>query len=140
MKTRDWLLITVNAAGDEGLSPVQLQKTLFLIGQTLNLKSFYNFTPYSYGPFDSQVYSDAEELSANGQININYDKARTYPRYIISDKGQDQSVVLEKKIKNTEVELVHKTTEFVKRLSFKQLLKIVYEAYPSFAVNSIFKG
>lgn len=140
MNTKAWLLIAVSAAGDTGLTPIQLQKSLFIIGKSLKLKNYYNFTPYSYGPFDQQIYIDAEILSAKLLLNVTYDKSYRYPRYIISNKGLEEAKDIRKKVKDEKVDFIFKTVGFIKSLSFKQLLKIVYETYPSFAVNSIFKG
>jgi len=33
MEPSEWLLVTVASGGEKGLSPVQLQKSLFLLGQ-----------------------------------------------------------------------------------------------------------
>ena len=62
----DWTLLAICAGGFRGLSPVQLQKTLFLLGKQLPeavTADFYDFQAYHYGPFDRTVYVDAERLS-----------------------------------------------------------------------------
>lgn len=138
MKVSDWILITVDYAKEEGLTPIQLQKTLFLIGQSLKLKDFYNFVPYSYGPFDSQIYSDAELLSIDGCINVTYN-GRSYPHYKISVTGSERASEIKAKMEKKDTDFIEKTVEFVKSLSFKELLKAVYKSYPAYAVNSIFK-
>ncbi|OGM28159.1 hypothetical protein A2962_02110 [Candidatus Woesebacteria bacterium RIFCSPLOWO2_01_FULL_39_61] len=140
MDKKSWLLLVVSSSGDTGLTPIQLQKSLFIIGQSLKLKDFYDFVPYSYGPFDSQIYIDAETLSSENLINMTYENSHRYPKYEISSSGLDKVKEIKKQTKDDETEFVSKTVNFVKSLSFKQLLKIVYEAYPAYAVNSIFRG
>ena len=63
MTPKDWTLLVLASAGGP-LSPVQLQKTLFLIDRNLSraqrgVTRFYNFRAYDYGPFDSAIYTDA---------------------------------------------------------------------------------
>ena len=73
MERHDWVLATLAATGDEPLTPVQLQKSLFLLAQgrpKVVGKGFYQFRPYSYGPFDSSVYHDAEALAEEGLVTI----------------------------------------------------------------------
>src|SRR5690348_6992526 len=89
---RDWLLLVIAAANGESLSPVQLQKVLFLIARNLEpdqlrCKSFYDFKPYDYGPFDSNIYRDAEQLQAEGDIVITAPSTRTYREYLATPAG-----------------------------------------------------
>ena len=56
MDDRDFLLLVVASGKDKALTPVQLQKSLFLLGKTdlaEAVDSPYDFEPYHYGPFDA---------------------------------------------------------------------------------------
>src|SRR5436190_18669612 len=78
MEPKDWTLLVISAADSRGLSPVQLQKSLFLLERRLSEEapaeklgeSFYEFVPYNYGPFDVKVYQDAEALEERGLVTI----------------------------------------------------------------------
>ena len=73
MNRSDWALLAIASADGSSVSPVQLQKALFLLGEDLpktKTQSFYEFEPYHYGPFDQAVYSDAEKLSREGLVSI----------------------------------------------------------------------
>ena len=62
MTRQDWLLLVLAAADGKPLSPLQLQKSLFLVGYDLARlvgSDFYTFRPFDYGPFDAAVYRDA---------------------------------------------------------------------------------
>src|SRR5580658_189044 len=88
---KDWTLLVIAAGGGAPLSPVQLQKSLFLIGENLTasqlcVKKFYPFRPYDYGPFNAQIYRDAEELDFEGFIVVSSD-SRPYRRYSVTDGG-----------------------------------------------------
>jgi hypothetical protein len=67
MERKHWTLLVLAAAGGDPLTPVQLQKTLFLLEKErpeVSGRNYYRFTPYAYGPFDSRVYADAEILAS----------------------------------------------------------------------------
>ena len=70
MNRKDYLLLVVAAAGSTPLTPVQLQKSLFLVKENLPEipVPFYEFEPYDYGPFDVEVYSDADSLASEGLL------------------------------------------------------------------------
>ena len=73
MSRADWTLLAISFAKGRGLSPVQLQKALFLLGRELPGEvgpNFYNFIAYNYGPFDRAVYTDASHLCAQGKVAI----------------------------------------------------------------------
>ena len=78
MEKRDWLLLALAAAKTKGLTPVQIQKSLFLFGENMSGiggSRFYKFVPYNYGPFDKRIYSDAEALETEGLVVIEKESA-----------------------------------------------------------------
>ncbi len=99
MKPQDWTLLAISAAKGRGLSPIQLQKSLFLLERRLSKEElgeqFYEFVPYNYGPFDVKIYQDAKYL--------------------------DEVVT------------------WILGLSFRDLVRAIYEAYPQFRANSVFQ-
>ena len=57
--------------GDRRFSPVQLQKAVFLVikaGLAGLPAEAYDFQPYHYGPFDINIYHDAEALHEEGAL------------------------------------------------------------------------
>ena len=73
MTRQDWLLLVLAADG-KTFSPLQLQKSLFLVGYDLAKlvgSDFYTFRPFDYGPFDATVYRDGRpEQAAQGLVTI----------------------------------------------------------------------
>jgi hypothetical protein len=72
MKRNDWLLLAVAAAKDDGLDPVQLQKSLFLLSEKRRDvgTKFHEFEPHNYGPFSKEIYTDgscSRRLSHQGK-------------------------------------------------------------------------
>ena len=90
MTRHDWLLLVLAAAEGDTLSPLQLQKSLFLVGHGLaGLVStdFYDFQPHAYGPFAAAVYHDAE--SATPGLGC-YSPSSTDETGILPDPGGEQ--------------------------------------------------
>jgi hypothetical protein len=91
MQRRDWALLALAAAAGEELTPVQLQKVLFLVGECQRNKvggGFYAFRPYNFGPFSADVYSDAEQLEREGLARIDRGApGRSWSLYAITPEG-----------------------------------------------------
>lgn len=138
MTRQQWLLLVIAEAGATGLTPIQLQKTLFLVGQAYKLKSgYYDFAPYNYGPFDPQIYKDAEEIATTEQIII-FNDGNPYSKYLITPSGQINADDLKQK-NEKDAKFAKELVDFVKSLKFRELLRVIYKNYPQFAVNSIFR-
>ncbi len=140
---KDWTLLAISSAEGSYLSPVQLQKALFLLGQKLPdavSSDFYNFRAYNYGPFDSSIYSDAESLAQAGLVSIKYQPGQRWVEYSITPEGLKTAAQLRTKAPAGAVEYLKEIVQWIKKVSFTQLLKTIYAEYPAYAVNSVFKG
>jgi hypothetical protein len=92
MTPKDWTLLVIAAAKPKPIQPVYLQKTLYLLEQRLSLKKlqvkrFYQFEPYDYGPFCPDIYSDAEDLMAQGLVHVDRPASQSYRFYSMTDLG-----------------------------------------------------
>jgi len=59
MEPKEWLLLAIAAAGDAGLSPIQLQRSLFLLSQKRKTQvgpGFYGFEQGDAWPFSKALY------------------------------------------------------------------------------------
>jgi len=142
MNKKDWLLLSLHLAGKTGLSPVQLQKSLFIFSKHMPEvadETFYYFVPYNYGPFDQEIYSDAEKLDAEGLAYIHFSPGRKWPVYHITPAGQEKAKQLIEKAKTETIEYLEKVVTWVKSLSFQSLIRTVYKYFPEFKVNSVFQ-
>jgi hypothetical protein len=141
MDRKDWTLLVINAANGKGLSPVQLQKCLFLLGQKLPSQvedSFYHFIAHNYGPFDSSIYLDAKLLADEGLVNINQAFGIRFPIYTITSEGAKVAQELEAKMPPYVTEYIKRLVTWSQSLSFEQLIRAIYKNYPEFSVNSVF--
>lgn len=141
MQREYWLLLVLNSAKGHELTPIQLQKSLFLLGKMVpgvSDKDFYNFYPYSYGPFDPSIYFDAEKLEEEGLIGINCGTDR-WKEYFITNEGVKYSNKLKKQLDEHLVDYIDKIVGFVKKLPFRKLVKMIYKHFPEYKVNSVFQ-
>ena len=71
----DWPLLALDAADDGELSPVQMQKVLFLLDKQARNRirsDFYTFSAYNYGLFSQQIYSDLDWHAREGKIAFDF--------------------------------------------------------------------
>jgi uncharacterized protein len=141
MNKSDWLLIVLNLG--KSLSPVQLQKSLFLISKEIIIEreeEFYDFEPYDYGPFDSNIYKDAENLEKEGLIKIENPFERSHRYYCITEDGSNHLNRILSFMDKKELAKASDIVSLVKSLSFPSLIKMIYNKYPEFKVKSIFQN
>jgi hypothetical protein len=82
MASRDeFLLLALASASDGRLTPVQIQKAMFLLKQEAGQfvgPDFYEFVPYNYGPFNSSIYDDLNALAGAGLVTIDQSQGRSW--------------------------------------------------------------
>jgi uncharacterized protein len=144
MKPSDWTLLVLAAAQGKELQPVHVQKTLFLLGENLSRKqlkvrTFYDFSPYDYGPFCANVYVDAEELEREGLAEIDQPACRSYRSYRATDEGMNYAKQLREELEPSVVDYLDRLVSQIRRLSFRALVSAIYKAYPKMRANSVFQ-
>ncbi len=142
MKRLDVTLLMLGLAGGQPYQPVQIQKSLFLIGDALphlfDADSKYQFKPYDYGPFDKAVYEDIRLLEANGFAAVSVTSNGRWNQYCATDAGQQAAERMLEGFQESDRSFLRKVSEWVRGLSFSQLVSAIYKAYPEMKVNSIF--
>jgi uncharacterized protein len=143
MDRKYWLLMALDIASATGLTPAQLQKVLFLLGQEtpqwLGTQDFYNFVPYNYGPFSKSVYVDAEVLAQAGMVNIRKIPGVSFSVYEITASGIERAKILEREADARALQYLRSVVPWAQRLTFSELISSIYRKYPAFRVNSVFQ-
>ena len=143
MDRKDLTLLVIGAGGERGLSPVQLQKSVFLLtesGVPGLPANGYKFTAYNYGPFDADVYRDADALTAEGCVAKISLAGRSWKKYLITPTGETRFKYLETSTRAPFQQFCHETVTWVTSLSFNDLLRAIYAKYPAYRANSVFQG
>jgi uncharacterized protein YwgA len=93
-----YALIAALAKRLDGVSPqfgkTALQKMVFLLEEAFGLSVGYDFTLYSYGPFDSQLLGDLDQVEHFGCVSV-VSAGHDTPGYLI--RPTDKVGALEKK-------------------------------------------
>lgn len=135
------LLVALAAGGKHEHTPVQVQKLMFLIeknvGEQIVGGSHFKFTPYDYGPFDPSIYELLRQMETE-QLAISSVTNRGWKKYSLTDAGLDRAAISSKQLNDTASRYINKASEFVRKLSFSDLVSAVYKAYPEMKVNSVF--
>ena len=137
-----WLLIALSKSPGGVMSPVQIQKALFLFGQEAGSAvgtEFYSFEPYDYGPFDAAIYVDLRRFTNEGHVRRQWHPGRSWKSYAITGSGRHAALALEPDADTRLTEFLERIVAWVKARSFSDLLRSVYAAYPEFAENSVFR-
>jgi hypothetical protein len=137
---REIVLAALAAAKGDKYTPVQVQKLLFLIDR--NLLDIlggphFNFAPYNYGPFDISVYEIIRALQTEGYVEVDHEKA--WKSYRLTIKGQKLGYKLLNSLPKIARNYIIKISEFVRSLTFTQLVSAIYKAYPDMRANSVFQ-
>jgi uncharacterized protein YwgA len=144
MVTRqDWLLMALCAAQDGRLTPIQTQKTLFIMKMEACHQvghDFYEFVPYNYGPFNNKIYDDVQSLHSEGSVIVEYVPGRRWQEYCATQQGRDRAQSLRQSSPAETVNFLDRVVSWVKGQSFSDLLRAVYAKYPEYAKNSVFSG
>jgi uncharacterized protein YwgA len=137
----DWPLLALHVAEDGVLTPVQMQKVLFLLDKQAHGRlgaDFYKFTPYNYGPFSSQIYSDLQKLESEGKIAFDNPRGTTWRKYVLTGRGDDFVIGLIEHVDEELLGYLRELVRWAKSLRFSELVGAIYKAYPDYAKNSIF--
>jgi uncharacterized protein YwgA len=140
---KDWALLVIAAAKPKTLTPLQLQKSLFLLGQNIPeavKPDFYKFVPHNFGPFAKDVYADVEALKDQGLIDEIVKSGQNWPEYRISQTGVQKADEIRDLLSPNAKTYLDTLVKWVEQQSFQDLLHSVYKAYPEFATKSVFNG
>lgn len=142
MNREEWALLVIAAADGAPVTPVQLQKSLFLIGREFPEAvgpSFYRFVPHNYGPFDSDVYADADLLAKRGLVAIQCPPGQGWAEYSCTRAGMDRSAELRAGLDANLVDYIQQVVSWTRKQTFTGLVRAIYAKYPEFRANSVFR-
>jgi uncharacterized protein YwgA len=140
MDRRDLLLAALAPASREPYTPVQLQKMMFLIDMEfpdLVIGPHFHFQPYNYGPFDRAVYDELEVLEGQGYVETM--GVHTWRNYRLTKSGQELGEKILGGLSAEAQDYLRRVSEFVRSLTFRQLVLAIYKAFPEMKENSVFQ-
>jgi hypothetical protein len=142
MNRSEIVLAGLAAAGENAtFTPVQVQKLFFLLDReaaSVLEGPHFNFQPYDYGPFDREVYSELEDLSRRNLVLVH--NAGRYRLYQLSQEGFQQGEEILDDLAANAQDYITSISEWVRKLSFQQLVASIYNRYPEMKAKSVFRG
>jgi uncharacterized protein YwgA len=145
MNRRDWLMLLISYEGaPRGLDPVRLQKGMFLFSQEADVpeRERYEFRPYNYGPMSRKIYDDVDALVASGLVEKTPVEGQAWSRFRPSARGVDHGRDLLARAMAEQPDAARylfDTKQSVASRTFESLLEDVYERYPDYAAQSVFR-
>lgn len=140
MNRRETVLAALAAAGENAtFEPVQVQKLLFLIDREAAHMvdgPHFAFAPYDYGPFDRVVYEQLEQLTREGLSSI---ASGFYRTYSLTPNGYATGTQLLEAADDETRGYLQRVAQWVRSLSFQQLVSAIYKKYPDMKAKSIFR-
>jgi len=141
MTREEFVLAAMAPGAGHRYSPVQIQKLLFLLDRQIPGAlggPHFHFEPYHYGPFDSAVYHELEELAERGFVLIDHSWSPRH--FVLTTTGFDVGNQALNELSPPIREFIVRTCEFVRAQSFSSLVSAIYKAFPDMSVNSVFQG
>jgi uncharacterized protein len=135
------VLAALSPANGGPFTPVQVQKLFFLIDREIPQKTggpHFRFVPYNYGPFDSAVYAELDSQSQHGLVSIGYN-AQGLRSFALTASGQEAGKVAMAKLEPAVSSYIGSVVNFVRGVSFAQLVSEIYSRYPEMRANSVFQ-
>lgn len=142
MDKKSLVLAVLSPARGGSFSPVQVQKLFFLIDRNISSRvdgPHFNFEPYDYGPFDKTVYETLDLLSLTGQVETIEQPGRSWKSYRLTPDGQNTGEEILNSLSVDVRDYLIRLAEFVRSLSFADLVSAIYKAYPDMKANSVFR-
>ena len=140
--SREELIIAAMAPADgRSHTPVQMQKLLFILDENAAARlngPHFRFEPYHYGPFDKEVYETLDTLSRKGLVDIAFGSGN-WREYSLTPEGQSRGQAILNSIDSQTADYIREVSNFVRKLSFSQLVSAVYKAYPRMRARSVFQ-
>ncbi len=140
MTASDWLLLLFDGA-ERPLDRVRIQKAMFLFAMRSKADDSekYEFVPYNYGPFSFEIYPDLAHFERAGWIEDKNGRLASFPAYMLTLAGERRASELKMEAPTERLEFLRGIRSWVQERGFSRLLDDIYERYPEFAVNSVFR-
>jgi hypothetical protein len=145
LSLRQQTLLAFLGGGDgQEIDPVRIMKGLFLFGQEapsgwIPAEGRYDFEPYNYGPCSFDIYADLDALQRRGYIRTTAVAGRSWQYYSLTAAGVATLGEVVASMHPEALRYLGEIRQFVMKLPFRSLLQAVYQRYPDYAVNSVFR-
>ena len=127
---KDWTLIAI-ALSRRGLTPIQLQKSLYLLLQTYPRElgsHFYEFRSISSGHFSEDIYPDAQALAGEGLIAIEISEQEGWQHYSTTAAGNARAKQLSGFLRAPLLHYLRRVVGWASTRTFEQLVRQPFDS------------
>lgn len=132
------LWLVVDASGAQGLSPVQVQKTVFLVTMHDDA-SYYEFKAEAYGPASLAIYDDLAQLVEQGHVYASHIGDYKYCKHW-RPTVQGHSHAPWIKAEPRQADYIRRVIAWMHDTSFHGMIKAVVVKYPEYGGNLAFSS
>ncbi len=135
---RDWILLALRK---KPLDRIRIMKTLFLLWHRSgrNIRGYFHFEPYLYGPCSFDVYTELNQLMKEGAIVQPVYPIQQWAPYYLTPKGLRLAEKARKRVEPEKRKQIEQIVEEISQIGFYELLRRVYSESPDFARNSLLR-
>lgn len=123
---RGWLLLAIAVSGTSGLSPVQLQRSLFLVAQKREEQvgaGFYEFEDaHGSAPTSPALYADLDALVVAEDVDKEWVPESAASAFRLSNSGRAKAEEFRRKVKKDALSGLEDAVAWVKEQSYLDLM------------------
>ena len=141
MDRTEYVLAVMASSEGEALNAVQVQKLFFILDRKIPEQiggARFDFSPDCYGPYDADVYREFETLQERG-LALVIGKGLECKAWRLTVKGHALALRLQQQLPRPARDYVRRLSEWLRPLSFQQVVSAVYRTFPDMAVNGAFR-
>ena len=142
MEKDEMVLAAMAFEKGSSFTPVQIQKLMFLIDEELAEDlggKLFRFKPYNYGPFDRELYFRLDALVESGDVELVPVLGQRWSKFRATDQGHTEGIRSLEQLEPWVRKAIKVYSDWVRSLSFTQLLSAIYKKYPDMKANSVFQ-
>lgn len=142
MENTKWILLLLLEGGrkrrynEPVVGRTRLVKLLFLLKEAFKVRSIpYQFTPYYYGPFSTEIYRDLMLLGSAGLVQ--WREVLGGDEFSLTAEGVKAATELQNREEPAVLEKIKVCKERYNYIPLEELLQVIYDRFPRFAERTI---
>lgn len=139
MTKSDLILIFLLSGQGRPVGAIELQKGIFLIQQNLPDFQLFDFSAGDYGPVSISIYEEMGDLVESGQVFPILVKGSFARHWAISLEGAKRAKIAKKPLSMDQSNYIKSLGNWIRALSFKEIVSAVKREYPRYFGNSVFQ-
>jgi hypothetical protein len=140
VRRADWAMLAIAAVRGKSISPLQLQKGLFVFQRWSNdpLENYYSFGRFRQGPFDSTIYRDVEALAREDLVTIRKAKGRgRWKAFEATEAGLRYAMEVEIGLPSRTRSLLRQTVSWMQEQRLSEIFRTIHLYFPEYRPRSI---